>query len=162
MISGALLSLNELCLWREGRWDQDEITWGIPFLNYLFAFLLYRQHKSRQIRRDHQQVLDWSKGFILTFWGPEGLLINFQPVYRYISWLILHQPWHLVTTPLVLSWFMPSWDHSCPVNFISCLVPIQIRFFFVPIQKPLGLIWTKTGYELSEFEYKWTGYRMIR
>lgn len=154
MISGALLSLNELCLWRGGRWDQGEITWGIPFLNYLFAFLLYRQHKSRQIRRDHQQVLDWSKGFILTFWGPEGLLINFQPVYRYISWLILHQPWHLVTTPLVLSWFMPSWDHSCPVNFISCLVPIQIRFFFVPIQKPLGLIWTKTGYELPEFEYK--------
>lgn len=108
-------------------------------LTICLPFLLYRQHKSRQIRRDHQQVLDWSKGFILTFWGPEGLLINFQPVYRYISWLILHQPWHLVTTPLVLSWFMPSWDHSCPVNFISCLVPnsIQIRFFFCPHTKTI-------------------------
>ena len=167
MISGALLSLNELCLWCGGPWDQGEVTWGIPFLNYLFAFLLYRQHKSRQIRRDHQQVLDWSKGFILTFWGPEGLLINFQPVYRYISWLILHQPWHLVTTPLVLSWFMPSWDHSCPVNFISCLVFIQIRFF-VPIQKTnrfdmdRNWVWIVWVWAQIDWVQNGVGYKMIR
>ena len=123
-------------------------------------------------RSDHQQVLDWSKGFILTFWGPEGLLINFQPVYRYISWLILHQPWHLVTTPLVLSWFMPSWDHSCPVNFISCLVFIQIRFF-VPIQKTnkfdmdrnwvwIVWVWAQIDWVQNGVGYKMIGYLAFR
>ena len=51
--------------------------------------------------------------------------------------------------------FMPS-------EFYKLFGTYTNKVFFVPIQKPLGLIWTKTGYELSEFEYKWTGYKMIR